>query len=361
MTGPAGRAARNTTRRRRGAGRDRAGSDRTGGPTPVVVGVEDAGDTTSPDMDALTRTIAMVNDKGGVGKTSLVANLAGQFAAAGYRCLLVDLNRQANLADDLGFRDGPVDDHGAGLLISIVAGSPLRPAEGVRPGLDVVPGGARLVDLVPLMVSRVQEQGREAFRALAHVLAPVAGDYDLVFVDCPPETTILTDLALTAARWVLMPTKSDGGGLVGMRLVGERFALAREQNPDLGLLGAVLFATGSRSRVVHAELREAVERAFGGHSPLFTTSIRHAERTAQDARRLGRLAHELEQEVAAQPAWWAALREGTSRTASGRRLSPTAASVAGDYRDLGVELLTLLRAAEETTTADDRPEQEATS
>ena len=146
-----------------------------------------------------------------------------------------------------------------------------------------------------------------------------------------------------------------------MRLVGERFALAREQNPDLGLLGAVLFATGSRSRVVHAELREAMERAFGGQSPLFTTSIRHAERTAQDARRLGRLAHELEQEVAAQPAWRAALLEGTSKTSSGRRLSPTAASVAGDYRDLGVELLTLLRAAEETTTADHRPEQEATS
>jgi len=127
MTGPAGRAARNATRRRRGAGRDRAGGDRTGGPTPVVVGVEDAAATTDPDMDALTRTIAMVNDKGGVGKTSLVANLAGQFAAAGYRCLLVDLNRQANLADDLGFRDGPIDDHGAGLLMSIVAGSPLRP------------------------------------------------------------------------------------------------------------------------------------------------------------------------------------------------------------------------------------------
>lgn len=313
-----------------------------------------------PDRDALARTIAMVNDKGGVGKTSIVANLAGQFAAAGYRCLLVDLNRQANLADDLGFRDGPADDQGAGLLLSIVAGTPLRPVPDVRPGLDVVPGGARLADLVPLMVSRVQERGRAAFGVLGDVLAPVAGDYDLVFVDCPPETTILTDLALTAARWVLMPTKSDGGGLVGMRLVGERFALARELNPDLALLGAVLFATGSRSRVVHAEVREAVAQAFGGHSPLFTTTIRHTERSAQDARRLGRLAHELEQEVAAQPAWWEALREGADTGASARRLSPTAASVAGDYRDLGVELLTLLRAAEESTgTTDARGEQEA--
>ena len=290
----------------------------------------------------------MVNDKGGVGKTSLVANLAGQLSAAGYRCLLVDLNRQANLADDLGFRDDDRDDQGAALLMSIVGGTPVEPVHDVRPGLDVVPGGARLSDLVPLMVSRMQERGRPAFRALAEALAPVADPYDVVFIDCPPESTILTDLALTAARWVVMPTKSDTGGLVGMRLVGERFTLAREQNPDLQLLGAVLFATGSRSRVVHAQVREAVESAFGGHSPMFATSIRHAERTAQDARRLGKLAHELEQEVAAQPAWWAALREGASSADTAPRISATAASVAGDYRDLGVELLTLLRAAEET-------------
>lgn len=295
------------------------------------------------------RVIAMVNDKGGVGKTSVVANLSGQLAAAGYRCLLVDLNRQANLADDLGFRDTGCDDRGAGLLLSIVTGAAVTPVPDLRPGLDVVPGGARLSDLVPLMVSRVQDRGREAFRALADVLAPVAGNYDIVFVDCPPESTILTDLALTAARWVVMPTKSDAGGLVGMRLVGERFALARELNPGLRLLGAVLFATGSRSRVVHAEVRDAVREAFGGHSPMFSTSIRHAERSAQDARRLGRLAHELEVDVAAQPAWWTSLREGT---APRPRLSAASASVAGDYRDLGVELLTLLRSAEESADAD---------
>jgi cellulose biosynthesis protein BcsQ len=307
---------------------------------------------------ALDRVIAMVNDKGGVGKTSLVANLAGQLAAAGYRCLLVDLNRQANLADDLGFRDDERDDQGAGLLLSVISGAPLKPVADVRPGLDVVPGGARLSDLVPLMVSRLQDQGREAFKVLARVLAPITEPYDVVFLDCPPESTILTDLALTAARWVVMPTKSDVGGLVGMRLVGERFALARELNPDLRLLGAVLFATGTRSRVVHAEVRAAVAKAFGGNSPMFATSIRHAERTAQDARRLGKLAHELEREVAAQPAWWASLREGGTTTP---RLSPTAASVAGDYRDLGVELLTLLREAEDDVLVDRRNGNGATT
>lgn len=293
--------------------------------------------------DALTRVIALVNDKGGVGKTSVAANLAGQFAGAGYRCLLIDLNRQANLADDLGFRGTGADDLGAGLLGSIIAGTPLVPARDVRPLLDVVCGGARLEDLTPVMVSRLQHHGRSAFRVLGDVLAPIAGDYELVFVDCPPESTILTDLALAAARWVLMPTRSDAGGLVGMTLVADRFALARELNPRLRLLGVVLFGTGTRSSAVHGEARAAIDRAFGGHSPWFDTTIRHAERTAQDARRLGKLAHELEIEAAAQPAWWEALRMDIRAP----RLSPTAAGVAGDYRALGVEVLTALQTAEE--------------
>ena len=165
---------------------------------------------------ALARVIAIVNDKGGVGKTSIAANLAGQFAGAGYRCLLIDLNRQANLADDLGYRGSDVDDQGAGLLGSVLAGIPLAPALDVRPQLDVVCGGARLEDLTPIMVSRLQHRGRKAFRVLGDVLAPIAADYEVVFIDCPPESTILSDLALATARWVLMPTKSDVGGLVGM-------------------------------------------------------------------------------------------------------------------------------------------------
>ena len=293
---------------------------------------------------ALGRVIAIVNDKGGVGKTSIAANLAGQFAGADYRCLLIDLSRQANLADDLGYRGLDVDDQGAGLLGSILGGTPLAPASDVRPQLDVVCGGARLEDLTPVMVSRLQHRGREAFRVLGDVLAPIAPDYEVVFIDCPPESTILSDLALAAARWVLMPTKSDVGGLVGMTLVADRFILAREINARLGLLGVVLFATGTRSRAIHGEARAAIDRAFGGNSPRFATTIRHAERTAQDARRLGKLAHELEIEVAAQPAWWEALRLDVRAP----RVSATAASVAGDYRALGVEVLTALQAAEET-------------
>lgn len=292
---------------------------------------------------ALARVVAIVNDKGGVGKTSLAANLGGQLAAAGYATLLVDLNRQANLADDLGVRDSPIDDQGAALMMGLMQGKSPVVAQEVRPSLDLLPGGIQLEDLTPVMISRVQTRGRDAFLALGEVLAPLAHYYDLVVIDCPPENTVLTDLALGAARWVVMPTKSDAGGLVGMSLVAHRFQLAREINPSLGLLGAVLFATGTTARAIHAEARRAIEAAFGGASPLFSSTIRHAERTAVDARRLGKLAHELELEAANQPKWWEALRSGEKVA----RISETAASVAADYRNLAVEVLTAVRSAEE--------------
>lgn len=303
---------------------------------------------------ALARVIAVTNDKGGVGKTSIVANVGGQLAAADYRVLLVDLNRQANLADDLGTRNTAVDDQGQGLLTAIVldGAQPLQVAAGVRPNLDLVHGGTKLEALTPLMVSKTLNAGasgeRDAFLALADVLAPVGEHYDVILIDCPPENYILTDLALGAARWVLMPTKSDLGGLVGMSLVAERFVKAQRINPYLGLLGSVLFGTGTNATAIHTEARGAIADAFGGDSPLFTSVIRHAERTALDARRSGKLAHELEIEAASQPAWWEALRD-PDRTPT-RRVGRSAASVAADYRELAAEVLTVLRAMETTET-----------
>lgn len=295
-------------------------------------------------LAALKRVIALVNDKGGVGKTTLAANLAGQLAAADYRVLAIDLNRQANLADDLGYRDrAGVDDQGKALLAAVMLGTPLTPVPGVRPNLWVVPGGIQLGDLTSLIESRFRSSGRSAFLGLAEVLAPIAHMFDAILIDAPPENTTLSDLALGAARWVLMPTRSDTGGLVGMRLVAGRFALAREINPTLGLLGVALFGSLSTASAIHAEVRADITNAFGGVSPMLAATIRFSERTARDARKLGRLAHELEVDAANQPAWWASLRNGDK---PGRRLPATVASVSADFRALAGELLDTLAAQE---------------
>ena len=308
--------------------------------------------------EALARVMAIVNDKGGVGKTSIAANMAGQMAAAGFSVLLIDLNRQANLSDDLGFRGTSLDDQGRGLVQAIQYHETLVPSRNVRTGLDIVCGGTHLEMLTPLMLNQVNSKGRDAYRILGDGLVPIADDYDITIIDTPPESTILTDLALAAARWVLMPTRSDAGGLVGMTLVAERFTLARQINPNISLLGAVLFGTGTRSIAIHNEVRARVAEAFGGRSPMFATTIRYAEKPAQDARRLGKLAHELEEQLASQPAWWEALRNGS---AAAPRLSSTAASVSADYRDLAAEVLDVLREAEEAALAEKETDKVAAS
>jgi cellulose biosynthesis protein BcsQ len=194
------------------------------------------------------------------------------------------------------------------------------------------------------MVGRIQQHGRSAFLALARALAPAAAGYDLVLVDTPPENTLLVDLALGAARWLLMPTRTDGGGLVGMQLLAERFTIAREINSQLALLGVVLFGTNRTATAIHRGVRADVEAAFGqGSSPVLTAIIGHSESIAKETRKRGRVAHELESDASTQPQWWEALRAG-ERT--GPRIPPTASNVAEDYRKLGAELLDLLAAAE---------------
>lgn len=299
---------------------------------------------------ALSRTIALVNDKGGVGKTTLAVNLAGQLAGAGFSCLLVDLNRQANVARDLGYRNSDSDDHGRNLFDAITGRDSLRPIAGVRQGLDVAAGGIELDELVSWMVTRMSRDGLKANLALGTAIAPLAPNYDFVIIDSPPEATFLVDLCLYAARWILIPTRSDGAGMDGMANVAKRFTVAQQYNPSLSLLGAVLFGTGVRSTSIHDEVRGQLAEAFGTQSPLFSAFIRFSEKTAQDGRRLGRLAHELEEDLAAQPSWWQELRDGKR---SGPRISATAASVAGDYRDLALEVLTVLREAEELEAAQD--------
>src|ERR1700712_5236535 len=88
------------------------------------------------DRTQLERTIAVINGKGGVQKTTVAANVGGLLAASGYRVLLVDMDPQGNLAEDLGYTGGEIDDAGQALAASLTFGGPLVPATEVRQNLD---------------------------------------------------------------------------------------------------------------------------------------------------------------------------------------------------------------------------------
>ena len=305
----------------------------------------DGGEVTQVDRTSLRRVLAVINGKGGVGKTSLVANLGGLLAAADYRVLLVDLDPQGNLGEDLGYTAAGLGDEGAGLFRAVSGGTPLQPLEGIRPNLDVVAGGEALHELAGALYARRQRQPEAAALALAASLSGLAGGYDLVLLDCPPGQDVLQEAALAAARWVVIPTKTDVSSRKGLREVAARFAVARGINPDLAVLGVVLFGVNRSATRVEAEARSAVEKELRSVAPVFRSTIRHVEASAFDVRERGQLVHELEQAVLNGPKWFERLRG--AHAAGEQPLASSAGALAGDYQSLAEEIFLHLTTAEE--------------
>lgn len=286
-------------------------------------------------MIELRRVIAVQTGKGGVGKTSVVANVGGLLAAAGYRVLLVDLDHQGNLAEDLGYTGEEADTQGQALLTAVSTGTVPVPSRGIRPNLDVLPGGPRLNDLAAILYSRRNTQGIKASMAVAKALAPIAEQYDVILIDCPPGQDAMQEAALAAARWLLIPTRSDASSRKGLRATAERFVAAREINPDLELLGVVMFGITKGATRIDAQAREGIETDLGGAAPLFSAAIRYAEAAAVDARNRGQLMHELEASVATDAPWYERLKTGVKSP----NLARSAGSVAGDYQSLAEEII----------------------
>jgi chromosome partitioning protein len=326
---------------------------------PTITSVEDllsfAESATPQDLWALLRTadlamsrlllervVAVINNKGGVLKTSVTTNLAGQLAEAGSRILILDMDRQGNCAQDLGYGADERNDHGLGLVQSLMTGTPLQPVRDVRANLDVVPGGSRLDDLRAILTARRSENPGAAADALVLSLAPIAHQYDVVLIDCPPGEPILQEAALGVARWLLVPTRSDASSRAGLGDVAKRLQSVRHYNPDVELLGVVLTATTQNATRIHERLYERVTEDLGTEGLIFNAKIRYAEAAAADARERGQLVHELEKVVSASPAWYESLRNGQPV----ERLAGSASTLAGDYAALAAEFVQTLIEAE---------------
>lgn len=288
----------------------------------------------SVDRRYMTRVIAVANGKGGVGKTSVCSHMGGLCALAGLRTLLVDLDVQGNLAEDLGF----VSDDGASMVTALATATPPTVVANVRDNLDVIPGGPMLHGATGILDAVEGSAGRVAAASrLAVVLAPLAAQYDVVLIDCPPGLRKLMAAALVAAQFAIIPTKTDGSSLKGLQEVAGRFTEAREINPGLTLLGVVLFGTTPGATLVMSDARERISRALGGSAPVFTTTIRHVEKVAKTVRDTGQLAYELERMAIDSDAVRRG-RQGKPRPAG------SVSSLAGDYADLAGEIVPMFTA-----------------
>ncbi|MDH3193815.1 MAG: ParA family protein [Acidimicrobiia bacterium] len=281
------------------------------------------------------------NGKGGVGKTSLAANVAGLAAHAGWRVLAVDLDPQGNLGSDLGYKQDGLGDEGEGLLQAIVAGRPISPITNVRPRLDAIAAGRSTTDVWAVVNNR-RSVDAEAIGDLATVLDPLSRAYDLVVIDSPPAGGVAVDAALAASRWLVIPVKFDDGSIDGLELMARQFGAAKSTvNPALELLGVALFDFSTAGTAIRREVRTQLTADLGGIAPVLKSVIRRAERAAYDMRRTGLLAHEY-QAKAVESNQRVSIAERIRLSRAGQaapQYSSAADGLAEDYAKLATELL----------------------
>ena len=215
--------------------------------------------------------IAVVNQKGGVGKPTTAVNLAAALTERGLRVLVCDFDPQANATSGFGIDKRRVKHTSYSVLIGeATAQDALVKTEYA----DVIPSSA---DLAGAGVELIGMERRE--RVLRQALEPLRQQYDVIFIDCPPSLEMLTLNGLVAADGILIPVQCEYFALEGLSdLMATLRSVKRKLNPCLDIFGVVLTMFDGRTNF-STQVAQEVRRHFPGK--VFTTSIPRNVRLAE--------------------------------------------------------------------------------
>lgn len=220
-----------------------------------------------------TLTLAVVNQKGGVGKSTTAVNLSATLGEQGKHVLLVDLDPQGNATSGFG-----LDKNGRDVCIynALLGDSSV---DEITQGIDemnvsVVPATIQLAGAEIELVSAMSRETR-----LKNILQPVVGRYDYVIIDCPPSLGLLTINALTAADGVLIPVQCEYYALEGLTKLLESVRLVKTHlNPALEVFGVLMTMFDARTRL-SSQVVDEVKNFFG--EKVFDTVIPRSVRLSE--------------------------------------------------------------------------------
>lgn len=293
----------------------------------------------------LAHSIVLANTKGGVGKTSLCTHIGAFIAGLGQRVLIVDLDPASDMGLDLGYGPDPANladqgdprnDAGQSIVNAVFFGQPFNILRDVRPNLDVIPGGLHLGKLNFDELAGTFPAGENQRSVFAAALAEVAGDYDVILIDTPPQGNAQA-CGLTAGRYLLIPVDAGGAGAAALQRLGPDVARIRDSdNPALTYLGFVIFNVNVRATAELARI-EAMLHPHASVVPTFATKIRNTVSGAA-ARRQRRLVFDLANEYDPERIKRERLEHFREGTPLPYAPLPSARSLADDYQNLIAEM-----------------------